>query len=82
MRGPGVSFSFGIPQRAEPVSTAPVPLSHKTKPTQRRAEFAGATVAAPAPTSCGLHGQVKRGSLKLAKAYGVGSAPFSGSSRP
>ena len=35
------------PLRAEPVSAAPVPLSLKSKWTQRRAEFARMTIAAP-----------------------------------
>jgi hypothetical protein len=39
-----VASSDLAPNRTEPVSTAPVPLSHNAKPTQRSAQFARATV--------------------------------------
>ena len=52
--------SFRIPHRAEPVSTAPVPLSHKAKPTQRRAEFARMTIAAPTAPQRGLQGRERQ----------------------
>jgi len=54
---------YGLaPHRAEPVSTAPVPPSLKSKPTQRSAEFARMTVAAPtAPQRC-LQGRERQDS--------------------
>jgi hypothetical protein len=42
------------PQRSEPGLVTPVAPSLKPKPAQRRAEFAGMAVAAPAPTQRSL----------------------------
>ena len=50
-------FQAGIPDRTESVSAAPVSPSLKSKPTQRRAEFARMTFVSTATPQSRLQGR-------------------------